>query len=201
MKESRIYVEGGGSEEELKRRCKAGFTDLLKNAGFQGRMPRIIACGSRNDTFDKFRTAHLSGDYDFVALLVDSEDPVANGEQTWAHLLQRKEDEWIRPKNATDEQVFLMTTCMETWLVADRAGLQQHYGSKLQASALPALLNLETRHRHDIQDALERATVRCTNTYQKNKRAFTLLAAVNPPILEAHLPAFARMVRILRAAL
>lgn len=195
----RIYVEGGGNEAQLKNRCVEGFTKLLRNAGFSGKMPQIVACGTRNAAYDRFKTAHESGDYDWVALLVDSEDPVSDGEQTWAHLLQR--DGWTRPRNATDTQVFLMTTCMETWLIADRAALQQHYGSRLQTSALPAPANLEVRHRHDIQDALEKATRPCTNAYQKNKRAFALLAVVTSTELEKHLPAFARMTRILRETL
>ena len=199
MKRCRIYVEGGGEGASLHTRCEEGFTKLLRNAGFGGRMPRIVACGSRGDAYDRFKTAHESGEYDFVALLVDSEDTVADGEQTWAHLLAR--DEWTRPKNAADTQVFLMTTCMETWLVADRTALKAHYGSKLQETALPALANLEARHRHNIQDALEKATRTCSNAYQKNKRAFALLAAVTPAVLETNLPAFARMTRILREKL
>lgn len=31
------------------------------------------------------------------------------------------EKNWDPPTGATDNQVLLMTTCMETWIVADRA--------------------------------------------------------------------------------
>lgn len=201
MSKAILFVEGGGNTAELKNRCREGFTTLLRRAGFEGMMPRIVPCGTRRAAYDDFVMAHRQGNYNFVALWVDSEDPVGDVEQPWAHLLARQSDKWERPVGASDEQVFLMTTCMETWLLADRPALRAHYKTKLKESALPSLTDLEARHRHDVQDALERATQDCTNAYQKNKRAFALLAAVNPAELEKHLPAFARMVRILREKL
>jgi hypothetical protein len=199
VSEKRIFVEGGGTSNELRTRCREGFHKLLENAGFTGRVPRIVACGSRNDAFDAFKTAHTSGRYDYVALIVDSEDAVNDSEKPWVHLTNR--DPWERPANTTDDQVFLMTTCMETWLVADRAALKMHYGTNLQDSSLPALTTLETRHRHAVQDALVHASRNCTNFYAKDKRSFALLAVVKPATLQTHLPAFARMIRILSAKL
>ena len=71
-----IYVEGGGFTNELRTRCRNAVTSLLAKCGFAGRMPRIIACGSRNEAYDKFVTAHGQSGGDFAALLVDSEKPV-----------------------------------------------------------------------------------------------------------------------------
>jgi hypothetical protein len=45
------------------------------------------------------------------------------------------------------------------------------------------------------------ATVKCTNAYAKNKRSFEALASVEPAVLAAKLPAFARMRRILSGRL
>lgn len=177
MTERIIYVEGGGDSKELQTRCREGFHKLLENSGFKGRAPRIVACGGRYSAFDAFQTAHRQGKLAYVALIVDSEDPVADPEQPWQHLEQR--DGWKPPAGATDEQVFLMTTCMETWILADRAGLQAHYGTKLQTSGLPSLTNIEARDRHVMQDALAHATRNCTNAYAKNKRSFDALAAVS----------------------
>lgn len=75
-----------------------------------------------------------------VFMLIDSEDPMANIEATWPHLKVR--DGWEKPENAGDEQVLMMTTCMETWIVADRAALKSHFGQNLQESGLPAAVSL-----------------------------------------------------------
>ena len=199
MSEIRFYVEGGGDSKELQARCREGFRKLLEQSGFTGRVPRIVACGGRDAAFDHFKTAHSEGRFTYVALIVDSEDPVADLEKPWEHLAHR--DEWLRPKTASDEQVFLMTTCMETWIVADRPALTRYYGHKLQVSALPSISNLEQRDRHDIQHKLTRATRDCTNKYAKNKRSFDVFAQVNPGTIQALLPAFARMLRILNEKL
>ena len=130
----------------------------------------------------------------FVAMLVDSEDPIANVEETWKHLKTR--DNWVRPAGAADEQVFLMTTCMETWIVADPVTLKSHYGQCLQVSALPSLVKLENRNRHDVQKKLFHATRKCSNAYAKGKRSFEVLAILDVGEL-MKLPSFARMVRIL----
>lgn len=194
-----IFVEGGGETSFLKRRCSEGFHDLLTKAGFTGRLPRIVPCGSRNNAFDDFQTAHNQSKQAYVALLVDSEDPIADIEQTWQHLTMR--DGWTRPDGAAEDQVFLMTTCMETWIIADRVALSQHYRSCLQVSALPPVHNLEQRDRHDVQNRLVNATHTCTNAYAKNKRSFEALASINPETIKEMLPSFARMVHILDAKL
>jgi hypothetical protein len=191
-----IYLEGGGDSSELHVRCREGFRKLLENCGFRGRLPRLVACGGRGATFDSFCVAEAQkGPGDFVAMLIDSEEPMADLEKAWDHL--RIRDHWDRPEGASDDQVLLMQTCMETWIVADRAALQEHYGEELQESALPSLVNLETRQRHAIQDALIRATKNCTNAYRKGKRSFEVLAELDPRTLAANLPSFVRMIRIL----
>ena len=90
---------------------------------------------------------------------------------------------------------------METWIVADRAALAEHYGADLQKSALPALLGLEGRPRDAVQDALIHATRRCGNAYAKGKRSFEVLGQLNPETLSKHLPSFRRVRRILDARL
>lgn len=159
-------------------------------------MPRLFACGGRDSAFDDFRRAlRGSSTGEYVGLLIDSEAPLADLEATWDHLKSR--DGWERPTGAADDQVLFMTTCMETWIVADREALQQLYGAELQESALPPLVNLEERDRHRIQDSLIRATRKCSNSYVKGKRSYQVLAALRPDVLENHLPSFARALRIL----
>jgi hypothetical protein len=194
-----LYLEGGGDSKELHTRCREGFRRLLEHCSFQGRMPRLVACGGRDATFDDFVFAHTSGKGQFVALWIDSEDALSDLERTWAHLNAR--DGWAQPSGANDDQVLFMTTCMETWLVTDRPALKEHYGSKLKDSALPALSDMERRLRHDVQDSLTRATQDCSNAYAKGKRSFEVLAKLTPATLEKHLPSFVRVRQILNSRL
>ena len=194
-----LYIEGGESKED-QIRCREGFRKLLEKAGFSGRMPRLSACGGRLSAFDDFKTAHARSNVgDYIAMLVDSEDPVVDLEKTWDHLKRR--DGWEKPAGAIDEQVLFMTTCMETWIVADRAALREHYGHKLQENALSPLNNLEARNRQDVHDNLVHASRDCSNAYSKGKRSFAVLAKLDPAVLKQHLPSFVRVDRILKTTL
>jgi hypothetical protein len=163
-------------------------------------MPRLTACGGRTGAFDDFKIAHAHRkDKEYTAMLIDSENPVSDNEKTWDHLKDR--DEWEKPEGAADDQVLLMTTCMETWIVADRPALREHYGHKLQENALPPLINLEIRDRHDVQDSLAHATRNCSNSYAKGRRSFEVVSTLAPSVLRQHLPSFARIERILKTKL
>jgi hypothetical protein len=195
---SRVYLEGGGDSKELNARCREGFRKLLEKSGFKLRMPRLVASGGRADTFNDFLIAY-HGAETYVAMIVDSEDPVADIEATWDHL--RARDGWLRPPGAENEQVVLMTTCMETWIAADREALQEHYGAGLQVTALPPLVNLEQRSRHDIQNQLVNATRATAKKYTKGAQSFEILGKLDPTTLVTHLPSFVRMRRVLNARL
>jgi len=191
-----LSIEGGGDSKELQIRCRQGFRRLLEKVGFRERMPRLNSCGGRQSAFDDFKLKHARRKAsDYVALLVDSEDPLHDIEKTWEHLKRR--DHWSPPAGAADDQVLFMTTCMETWIAADRDALKAHYGHKLQENMLPPLHNLENRDRHDVHDRLARASRNCSNAYSKGKRSFEVLAKLDPDVLKPLLPSFARVVRIL----
>ena len=134
-----------------------------------------------------------------MALWIDSEEPLEDLEATWQHLQTR--NQWVQPVGSSDEQVLFMTTCMETWFVADRAALQGHFKDKLQVSALPPLHDLESRHRHDVQGRLINATRRCSNAYAKGIKSFEILGKLSPEVLIQSLPSFVRVLRILSARL
>ena len=179
MVSARIYLEGGGDSKDGKTRCREGFHKLLQKCGLTGRMPRLIASGGRNNAFDSFKTAHSNSPRtEYVALMIDSEDPVSNIEETWNHLRER--DGWSRPQGAKDDQVLFMTTCMETWIVADRRTLEEHFGQSLQVNALPAPVNLEDRGRRDVQGSLENATRRSPGPYSKGPKSFAVLGKLDP---------------------
>lgn len=191
-----IYIEGGGDSKDLHTLCRKGFRILLQNCGFEDNMPRLVSCGGRESAFKHFQTAHANkSNSDYVAMLIDSEDPLKDLDETWNHL--KISDKWEKPTGSENEQVLFMTTCTETWIVADRDVLVKHYGSKLQESALPPLFNLESRSRQEIQNDLIQATRNCSNAYKKGKRSFYVLEKLSPDKLESHLPSFGRVKHIL----
>jgi Domain of unknown function (DUF4276) len=205
---SRIYVEGGGDSKYVDTACREGFTKLFEKCRFgtQKRKPRTIPCGSRKNAFDRFKAAYKKNtSRDFIALLIDSEEPLENLEAAWKHLRVggpcHECGTCQKPEGATDEQALFMTTCMETWIVADRQTLQAHFKKDFHDSALPPLQDLETRSRHDVQEKLSHATRNCSNAYEKGSRSFEILGKLNPDELKKHLPSFARILRILNAHL
>ena len=194
---ARIYTEGGGSKS-VDIELRAGFKRLWERCGFQGRLPRMFPSGGRRSAYEDFEShVATAGSGDYVGLLVDSEDTVNDIEKPWLHLRQR--DKWAKPASASHDQVILMTTCMETWIVADRDALRGRYARRgLNENILPPLENLEERSRRDVQSQLERATDR---QYQKGEESFRVLGTLNPVTLAEHLPSFNRARRILNEKL
>lgn len=191
-----IYIEGGGDTNELHILCRKGFSKLLENCGFKGKMPKLVSCGGRESAFKHFQTAHANNsNSDYVAMLIDSENILTDSNEPWNHLKER--DGWDKPSGSENDQVLFMTTCMETWIVADRDALANHYGSDLQDNALPPLVDLELRSRQEIMEKLSHATRNCSNAYKKGKRSFNVLEKLSPNKLESHLPSFVRVKRIL----
>ena len=196
-----IYIEGGANgpnSKNLTIRCQQAFRTLLDRMGIQGKKLRLKACGGRNSVYNDFCTAHRMNRGGYVAMWIDSEDPMANIEEAWKHLAEvTTVSAWEKPQGATDHQVLFMTTCKETWIVADRAALREHYKQKLNVNPLPHPNGLESKGRHEIQQALETATKDCKNRYAKGKRSFDIFDKIDPVVLKQHLPSFARVVRIL----
>ena len=144
-------------------------------------MPRIIACGSRDSAFDKFRTALGSRNAEeFIVLLVDSEGPVADGAGPWLHL--RTRDDWEKPDEATDENAHLMVQCMEAWFLADKDGLAANFGQGFNRNALPRRREIEDVAKGDVLEGLKRATRQCKKgEYRKGRDSFEVLKQVQPP--------------------
>ena len=160
----------------------------------------IVACGPRGDARNEFRLAHeIASGIRYVALLIDSESPVVNIDKTWDHLAVH--DRWEKPQGAQNDQVMFMTTCMETWIVADRTALREQFGPDLQTGELPPIDNLEERRPGYLKDRLESATRLCPSPYKKGLIAFAVLVNLDPGGLEDSLPSFRRARRILTAKL
>jgi hypothetical protein len=200
-----IYIEGGArgpNSKNLRIKCQQAFRTLLDQMGITGKKVRLKACGGRQAVYDDFCTAHRSTGNGFVAMWIDSEDPMAEIEQAWKHLAEvTTVGAWEKPNGAVDDQVLFMTTCMETWIVADRAALREHYKRNLNENPLPHTNGLENRERHAVQQALETATTNCKNGYAKGKRSFEILEKLDPAVLRQHLPSLVRVERILKEKL
>lgn len=197
-----IYVEGGGNDSSTLASCREGFRKLLEKSGLEGRMPKIVAKGDRQSAYRAFCLAHKTREADFVALLVDSEEPIDDGEKPWEHLAARPNDAMRRPVGATDEQALVIATCMETWIAADRETLAQSYPKGcFKEKSLPASNLLEGQDRRAIFGALVDATRDCPRRYEKGKPSFDLLGKIEPNRLREHLPSFRRVERILRTKL
>ena len=159
-------------------------------------MPALTACGSRESAYDEFRIAHAKNTGAvYVALLVDSEAPVGDVEETWSHLATQ--DGWEIPAGAENDQVLLMTTCMESWLVADHGALKRHFGPNIKLSRLPSGQGLEAVPTKQVLRSLRGATRNCSAPYAKGPRSFDILGKLAPEVISSRLPSFRRAVRIL----
>lgn len=202
MVELHLYVEGGGDSKALHTRCREGFRRFLEQAGLRGKMPRIVACGSRNNAYSDFQTALNQGKR--AMLLVDSEAPVIaeHKDKPWAHLTSR--DQWVAPVGATDTQCHLMVQVMESWFMADRAALQAFFGQGFQVAALPAEARaIETIAKDEVYQSLAIATKDCKTKaqYGKGEHSFALLARVEPARVTAASPWASRFVDSLKQAM
>ena len=143
-------------------------------------MPKVIVCGSREKALDKFRSAFTKAtDNDFITLLVDSENSVAEGVGPWLHLKGR--DNWDKPADATDENAHLMVQCMESWFLADKEALARYFGADFNKNSLPGRLEIEEVPKSDIEEGLKMATWQCKKgRYDKGSHSFGILAELNP---------------------
>jgi hypothetical protein len=194
-----IYVEGGGQPvKRLRPECRRGFSEFIRKAGFDHMMPKIVACGPRNDAFDSFKTAVGQGKP--AILLVDSEDPLCD-ESPRRHLELR--DRWSFPNEVDDEQVHLMVQCMENWFLADPGALASFFGQGFRVAALPRNPSVEQVSKADVLAGLERATaaVGSKGSYAKGAHSFKILAILDPEQVKKAAPHAARLLTYLHQTL
>ncbi|MBI1390590.1 MAG: DUF4276 family protein [bacterium] len=194
----KVYVEGGGDHEALNRKCREGFRKFLENAGFKGRMPRVVACGGRRAAYEDFKIACESGANCF--LLIDSEDLVSSiSISPWEYLKNRKGDEFTKPACATDDHCHFMVVCMESWFLADKTALGNFFGQGFNGNALPKNVLIEEIPKKDVYDGLGKATShsKTKTSYSKGAHSFDILARIDPQKVIASSPWAKRFVECL----
>lgn len=199
MSRTTVYVEGGGSGRELRAKCRKGFQAFFAKSDLAGRLPKVVASGSRSSAFDKFKAArHQAKSDELPMLLVDSEGPVSGGSGTWSHL--KAHDNWDKPSGAADDDGHLMVECMEAWFLADKDTLASHFGTGYSANAIPADPSIERVPKRDIEDGLRNATRNCSRgRYDKGRDSFAILGKLDPQKVTDASPHAARLVRTLRS--
>ena len=178
MVKIKIYAEGG-SRGKLATECRQGFRMFFERAGLSGRMPAVVACGSRNDAYDDFCTAVKRPRENVLPLLlVDSEEAFSG--TPWAHLKAR--DNWDRPDGVTDDHAFLMVQCMEAWFLADRDCLKEYFGQGFTETSLSGNADVETIPKSMIFQSLKMATRNSAKKgeYGKGKHSFEILGRIDP---------------------
>lgn len=183
----RLWVEGGGDRDALRRVCAMGFRKYVERiVPNSRRMPQIIPCGGRQEAYDNFCKALKKPDPNiFDVLLVDAEDLVEprHAVTPWGHLFKR--DRWAQPKGAVDDQAQLMVVTVEAWLVADPEALASRYKKGFREKALPTASDLEQVPKADLYKALEAATKDTTSGPYGKSDAFHLLGVIDPARVEA----------------
>jgi hypothetical protein len=176
-----IYVEGGGDHnKDTTVRCRQGFAEYCKKVAPDRRL-KVVACGGRNQAFDRFKTeTGRTKPDEFCVLLVDSEGPVKQSAAPATHLHER--DGWDFAQ-LPRKQIFLMVQAMEAWFLADRDALAAYYGQGFRRNALPGdERHIEAISKDDLVPALEQATqaTKTKGQYHKTRHGFALLAKIDP---------------------
>lgn len=200
----KIYIEGGGEQKRLKTECRRAFSAFFQKAGFEGKMPRVVACGSRNEAFSDFCSSikNAKRTNELAFLLVDSEDTVGIDLQSkpWDYLRQR--DHWNQPAEATHEQAHLMIQCMESWFLADQDTLRQFFGKGFNSHALPRNSKIEEIEKTDVFKSLENASRSSEKgSYGKADHSFKILEKLDSEKIIASSPSVQRLIHELEKVL
>lgn len=180
-----IYIEGGGKTKQLHSELRHGFKTLFEKAGFSDKLPKVVACGSRNDAFGDFTTAFKKKKEDnLVLLLVDSEELISSNNK-WEHV--KNKDSWNKPLTADEENIFFMVICMESWFLADKDGLKKFFGTGFNAGRLPQTTSPESIDKTTLYDGLKKATKNTSKgEYGKGQHSFKILTYLDACKVENH---------------
>ncbi len=193
-----IYMEGGrrGSDSASERRK---VNDLRRNMRhlFDSlpRHPRVVACGSRNEAVNLFQYTLSRGE--IAILLIDSEAEKGATEETisfFQRMAATNNDAQISlPAGATNQNVYLIVQCMETWFLADVEALAGYYKQGFNRNALPKSKELEQVAKLDVLAALKAATRQTQRGEYQKRHGLELLGLLDRKKLAGRCPHFASL--------
>ncbi len=201
MKSIAIYVEGGGDSTNGKAALRQGFDKLFsvqKDAARNRRLRwKTVLCGGRNATYDAFlHAAKQNSAEDVLVLLVDAEGPVEDDSPGGrvAHVATRDRWKFAEPK----PNVYLMTQCMEAWIVADPDELEKYYGNGFKRNALPSRQPLDDVPKVDLFSSIQAATKGTQKgNYNKILHASELLKRIRPDVVSKRCTSFQQVLQYL----
>lgn len=149
------------------------FCPILPKIAPPNKLPSIVACGSRDEAFKKFKTAVQNSRADeLCALLVDSEGPVT-ATSPIEHLTNYELWDFAALQGP---QVFLMTQVMESWFLADREALAAFYDGGFLPNALRgAATKIEIVRKEDVETGLANATRHTKTKGEYHKQSTDLI--------------------------
>lgn len=174
----RIFVEGAapGVSNQSVARFREALHAFLEKALGDAPKPTIVPSGSRNQAYKLFASSLKTDPQFFAVLLVDSEDPVAEGRTAAAHLKDR--EKWT----IADGHAHLMVQCMESWFLADKKALAGYYGQGFKEQALPQNPKIEEIPKKAVMEGLGAATKasKTKGEYHKTRHGFDILELIDP---------------------
>ncbi|MCX6594703.1 MAG: DUF4276 family protein [Acidobacteria bacterium] len=196
-----LFVEGGAPPDQNGRSQGRAFNRLCARAvkTLLGKVSKrhidVVPCGPNRNAIEQFRSALEGQQYELPVLLVDSEGPVRTN--PLAHIAQLNS---IVPGLLNEDQVHLMVQLMEAWLLSDPDALHLYFGRGFRKREVPSV-ELEEIPKASIESALAEASASCDSPYiagQHGRRAFEILATVDPQKLQAACPSAKRFFDYLR---
>ncbi len=89
---------------------------------------------------------------------------------------------------------------METWFLADPDMLKDYFDAGFRQQHIPSRSRLEDVAKKDVLKALELATKNCKTRYAKGRVSITLLAKLNPRLVEQACPHARKLLAYLRTS-
>ncbi len=158
----RIYIEGGAEGRAANNDFRCGWKkflielhELARAHGYQAL--EVVRGKGRGNAFNRFKKHQKEYPNDLCVILVDSEKEVPEGARVWDIVANRTGDKWERPIWATERHLYLMVHFVETWLLTDQDALRSFFKKGFNGRPLPTT-NLEDRSKHEIEEALKKAT-------------------------------------------
>ena len=172
--EIRLYFDGDNS---LRRGFRKFFNELHETARSRRIRFQLIAGG--HDAVGSYMKGIRANPQSLNLLLIDSEGP--DHGKLFEGLAGRKN--WTPPRSypVSQDSVFWMVQCMESWFLTDPEALSAYYGKEFAASKLPQHVNIEAVDKSQVIKSLEEAS-RDTKKgkYHKTKHAPFILAKISP---------------------